>query len=170
MRSRALFFSWLTVLAIILTLAGGASAQVGVIEGGAHSLLSCLALGAGTPELRPEGYTELVGDIVIECTGGPDIFVGALIPTTNVVVYMAPSVPITSRVFGPGPNDSSAFVSEALLIIDEPGGNLVTGATGGYGPQAPQSLCTSAQQQNPGGSTCPAFVGVDKSGITWCPL
>jgi hypothetical protein len=170
MRSRALFFSWLLGIAIILALAGRASAQVGVIIGPGHSPLSCTALSAGVPTLRPEGYTELVGDILIECTGGGDTQVGTAIPTTNIIVYMSPSVPISSRVFGPGPNNSSAFVSEALLMIDEPGTGEITGATGGYGPQAPQSLCSSAQQQNPGGSTCPAFVGVDNSGNYLVPV
>jgi len=152
------FRRWLTVLAVIAVMAFAASAQVGVANGSANSLLACNATAAGTPELRPEGYTELAGDIVISCTGGPDLQIGAAIPTTNIVIYMAPAVPITSRFL------SSNGASEALLIIDEAGANITTGATGGYGPQAPQSLCTNAQQQAPGGSTCGAFVGKDASG------
>ena len=50
------------------------------------------------------------------------------------------------------------------MIIDEAGSNITTGATGGYGPQAVQTLCTNAQQQAPGGSSCSAFVGKDTSG------
>jgi hypothetical protein len=126
-----------------------------------------MALGAGVPLLRPEGYTELVGDILIECTGGPVLLTGIAIPTTNIIIYTSPFVPITSRVFGP--NNSSSFVSEALLMIDEPGGTIVTGATGGYGPQAPQSLCTTAQQQNPN-FPCQPFVGVDNSGNYLVPV
>jgi len=91
------FRRWLTVLAVLAVMAGAASAQVGVANGSANSLLACVATAAGTPELRPEGYTELAGDIVISCTGGPLMQQGAAIPTTNIVVYMAPSVPITSR-------------------------------------------------------------------------
>jgi hypothetical protein len=109
--------------------------------------------------LRPEGFTELAGDIVISCTGGPDLQIGAAIPTTNIVIYMAPAVPITSRFL------SSNGASEALLIIDEAGANITTGATGGFGPQAPQVLCTNAQQQAPGGSSCDVIVGTDTSGL-----
>ena len=153
------FRRWLTVLAVIAVMAFAASAQVGVATGSANSLLSCNATAAGTPELRPEGFTELAGDIVISCTGGPDLQIGAAIPTTNIVIYMAPAVPITSRFL------SSNGASEALLIIDEAGANITTGATGGFGPQAPQVLCTNAQQQAPGGSSCDVIVGTDTSGL-----
>jgi len=138
------FRRWFTVLAVLAVMVGAASAQVGVaVPGGsANSLLACVATAAGTPELRPEGYTELAGDIVISCTGGPNLQIGAQIPTTNIVVYMAPSVPITSRFIG------ANGASEALLLIDDPGANLSTGATGPYGPNAPQVLCTTAQQQS----------------------
>jgi hypothetical protein len=141
------------VLAVIAVMAFAARAQVGVINGSANSLLACNATAAGTPELRPEGYTELAGDIVISCTGGVDLQIGSAIPTTNIVIYMAPGVPITSRFL------SSNGASEALLIIDEAGANITTGAPG-YGPQAPQTLCTTTQQQLSGGGGCPAYVGV----------
>jgi hypothetical protein len=124
MRSRTLLSNRLLGIAIILILAGRANAQIGVINGPANSPLSCTASPAGTALLRPEGYTELVGDIVIKCTGGPTLQVGASIPTVNVIVYLSPSVPITSRVLGPGTDGSNSFVSEAMLIIDEAGAML----------------------------------------------
>jgi hypothetical protein len=143
-------------------MAFAASAQVGVASGSANSLLACVATAAGTPELRPEGYTELAGDIVISCTGGPVLQIGAAIPTTNIVIYMAPAVPITSRFL------SSNGASEALLIIDEAGANITTGVAGPFGPKAPQSLCTTAAQQLSGGSSCNVIVspqpGVDING------
>jgi hypothetical protein len=140
--------------AVIIALSAHlASAQIGVSSGPGHSVFSCTATAAGAPELRPEGYTELVGDILISCTGGPDSVAGVQIPTANIVVYLLPSVPITSRFLGAG------GASEAMLMIDEPGSGLPTGATGGYGPQAPQTFCTTAQQQAVGGSSCAAFVG-----------
>jgi len=147
------FRRWFTVLAVIAVMACAASAQVGVANGSANSLLACTAAAAGTPELRPEGFTELTGDIVISCTGGPVLQQGAAIPTTNIVVYEEPGVPITSRFL------SSNGASEALLIIDEAGSNINTGAPG-YGPQASQQLCTTAQQQNTGGSSCNVQVGI----------
>jgi len=150
------FRRWFTVLAVLAVMAFAANAQVGVANGSANSLLACVATAAGTPELRPEGYTELAGDIVIQCTGGPVLQVGANIPTTNIVVYMAPAVPITSRFLSPN------GASEALLIIDEAGSTtLTTGVVGPYGPKAPQSLCTYAQETQLGGSPCNAVVGVD---------
>jgi hypothetical protein len=148
------FRRWFTALAVLALMACAASAQVGVATSGgsANSALACVATAAGTPEMRPEGYTELAGDIVISCTGGPNLQVGAIIPTTNITVYMAPAVPITSRLFG------SNGASEALLIIDDAGSNLATGAPG-FGPQAMQSLCTTAQQQTVGGNQCIVQVG-----------
>jgi len=111
------FRRWLTVLAVIAVMAFAASAQVGVINGSASSTFACNATAAGTPELRPEGFTEIVGDIVISCTGvGTSLYqIGSAIPTTNIVIYMAPSVPITSRFL------STNGASEALLIIDDAG-------------------------------------------------
>jgi len=117
------FRRWFTVLAVVAFMAVTASAQVGVANGSANSLLACVATAAGTPELRPEGYTELAGDIVISCTGGPTAPIGSVVPTTNIVIYMSPAVPITSRYM------DKTGGSEALLIIDEAGSNIQTGST-----------------------------------------
>jgi len=149
------FRRYLTGLAVVAVMATAASAQVGVANGSANSLFACVATAAGTPELRPEGYTELVGDIVITCTGGPLYAPGVAIPTTNITVYMVPGVPITSRYM------SSNGASDALLIIDEAGSNITTGVAGNFGPKATQKLCTTANQQALGGSACTAIVGTD---------
>jgi hypothetical protein len=144
------------ILAAGLAFAPHASAQVGEGTGSANSLLVCIDVSAVDPELRPEGYTELLGDVVLSCTGGPLLTVGNPVPTTNLVLYLAPAAPITSRIIGPN------GASEVLLLIDEPGSGLSTGATGGYGPQAPQSFCSSAQQQSYA-NPCGAVIGMDKS-------
>jgi hypothetical protein len=140
-------------------MAGMASAQIGTATGSANGALACVATAAGTPELRPEGFTELAGDILITCTGGPVMQLGSVIPTTNITVYMQPGVPITSRFI------SSNGASEALLIIDDAGSGLASGVTGNYGPKAPQVLCSYTQQQTSGGTNqagaCPAYVGTD---------
>jgi len=155
------FRRWFTMLAVLALMACAASAQVGVANGSASSQLYCSALAAGTPEMRPEGYTELAGDIIITCTGGPIYQVGANIPTTNIVVYITPSVPLTSRYM------SSNGASEALLIIDEAGSNITTGASGPYGTNAPQVLCTYAQETSNVsgnvGDACSLKVGTDYS-------
>jgi hypothetical protein len=154
------FRRWFTVLAVLAVVAMTASAQVGVaVPGGsASSLLACNATAAGTPELRPEGYTELAGDIVIVCTGGQTLAAGSAIPTTNIVVYMAPAVPITSRFMSNSGAQGPGTPSEALLIIDEAGNTAIATGAPGFGPQAGQSLCTSAQQQTTP-SPCSAIVG-----------
>jgi hypothetical protein len=155
------FRKWFIALAVIALMAGAASAQVGSASpgGSAGSLFACVATAAGNPQLRPEGYTELAGDIVISCTGGQDLQVGAPIPTTNIIVFMAPAVPITSRFL------ETNGASEAVLIVDDAGSGLSTGATGPYGPNAPQIPCTTDEQTALGGSECPAVVGLDNSGL-----
>jgi len=154
------FRRWFTVLAVIAVVAFAASAQVGTITppASANSALLCSATGAGIPALRPEGYTELIGDILISCQGGPTMAQGAAIPTTNITIYMSPSVPVTSRFLSPN------GASEALLIIDEAGStNISTGATGGWGPQAVQKLCSYVDQTTVP-TPCAAHVGQDTSG------
>jgi len=153
------FRRWFIALAVVALMAGAASAQVGVAQanGSASSALSCVANAAGTPELRPEGYTELVGDLLIQCTGGPLYQTGSQIPGTNITLYFSSLVPITSRFIGK--ENTSYSPSEALLIIDEAGSSITTGVPN-FGPQAGQSLCTSAQQQQGIGGPCQAYVGV----------
>ena len=57
------FRRYLTVLAVLALMAGAASAQIGVANGSASSLLACSASAGAIPELRPEGFAELVGDL-----------------------------------------------------------------------------------------------------------
>jgi hypothetical protein len=154
------FRRYFIALAVLALMAGAASAQVGLANGTASGgLLACVATAGGTPELRPEGYTELTGDIVISCTGGQVPAANTAIPTTTIVVYMAPSVPVTSRFLN---NNSITGASEALLIVDE-AGSTVAGGVPGFGPSAPQILCTTAQQQANGGgsgSPCVAYAAI----------
>jgi len=153
------FRRWLTVLAVIAVVAFSASAQIGgTTSGSANAALSCNATAGGTPELRPEGFTELAGDILITCTGGSLYTPGTAVPTTNIVVYMTPGVPITSRFL------SSNGASEALMLVDEPGSGLSTVTTGLFGPNAPQVVCSYSQTQQAGGSGCPAVAANDGHG------
>lgn len=147
------FRRWFLTLAVLLLTAGLASSQVGTAGGSGAGPLSCTASPASTPQLRAEGFTELLGDLLITCTGGPRYAPGAPIPTTTITVYVLPNRTVTSRLF-----DNTTNASDALLLIDEPGSGLATGATGGFGPQAPQILCGNLT------SGCPAYVGVDGSG------
>lgn len=63
---------------------------------------------------RAEGLTELMGDIVLSCTGGTPTAIGAAVPQTNFVIGL--NTNITSRLFTVG----SASGIDALLLIDEP--------------------------------------------------
>jgi len=103
------------LVALVLLLTGAASAQ---ITAGAFT---CTANAAVPPTLRSEGMTELVGDIVLDCTGGvptagpiagPPAVAAQNIPQVNFTVFL--NTNITSRIL------DSFNTSEALLIVDEP--------------------------------------------------
>jgi len=95
----------LAVLVLVLGLASTASAQI----------FQCTATtGTATPLLRAEGFTELTGDIVLNCTGGTPTLNGVTIPKANISVFL--NTAVTSRLL------SSSGASEALLMVDEPAG------------------------------------------------
>src|SRR4028118_1131294 len=98
-------FPVLAVGAFLIGTATTASAQV---TGG--NPLVCATNAGVPPVVRAEGHTELVGDIVIQCTGGNPAL-GA--QTANFQLFL--NTNITSRLLGNN-------LSEALLMIDEPGG------------------------------------------------
>jgi hypothetical protein len=129
----------LSVLALVFTFTGVARAQGGVT--GLGTALTCQAGTAVPPQIRTEGYTELVGDITLTCTGGTAPAAGQPVPLANVVVNLQGT--ITSRLIGNG--------SEALLLIDEPGA-AGSGLTG-VGPNENQNLCPTPL------TGCQAWVG-----------
>lgn len=138
------FRKWILALSVLaLVFTGVASAQVGGV-GGEGSNLVCTAGTAVPPQLRTEGYTELVGDITLVCNGGQAPILGAIVPQANVVVNLQGT--ITSRLIGNG--------SEALLMIDEPGAAGLTGV----GPAESQNLCPTPL------SGCQAWVGTVTNG------
>jgi len=152
------FRRWITALAVLALFAGLASAQVGGggVTGGP---LQCTATVAVPPALRAEGMTELIGDIVLTCTGGTQLAAGSTIPTANITVSLGTNV--TSRILG---NNGATNSSEALLLIDEPGNVTLPTPVPGFGPAAAQTLCTSASfGAGPGG--CTATAGLSASGI-----
>ena len=77
----------------------------------AQGPLTCNVL-AVPAQLRAEGLTELIGDIVLTCSGGTPTPAGSSIPQANISVYLNTNV--TSRILSNGG-------SEALLLLDEPG-------------------------------------------------
>jgi hypothetical protein len=144
------FRRWITALAVLALFAGLASAQVGG-GGTAGGPLQCTATVAVPPALRAEGLTELIGDIVLTCTGGTATPAGTAIPTANITVSLGTNV--TSRILGINGASNS---SEALLLVDEPGVPNLPAPIPGFGPQAPLTPCnTAGVGAGPGG--CVAF-------------
>jgi hypothetical protein len=125
----------LTAMTVFVLFAGLAAAQLP-----SSTPLTCDTVAQVTPTLRAEGLTELVGDIVITCRGGSPWAPTAqnpYIPTANITVNLTNKV--TSRLL-----DATTKLSEALLLVDEPGSSL-TPLVPGAGPAAPITLCKTPQ-------------------------
>jgi hypothetical protein len=170
----------ITALAVLALFAGLASAQILSSTAGTGPF-QCTASVAVPPVLRAEGLTELVGDVVLTCTGGAAAGTGNIpaagsstpIPTANFVVSFGTNV--TSRLLNYNTSTSASTVtspntSEALLLIDEPGSGLQigsgtpsawAGSPSNIGPAAPQTLCANGQPASymgAGSGGCPQYV------------
>jgi len=154
------FRKWILALTVLVLFAGLASAQINNGTAGS-SPLACAANVAVTPQLRGEGFTELVGDIVINCTGGTTpgtgsaaqgTTFGSQIQTANITVYLPGAV--TSRLLS-----TSNGASEAMLLIDEPGS-----ADGGYGPSVPVTVCPYSGTPGQNTNSCNEFIGNTATG------
>jgi hypothetical protein len=138
------FRRWIIAAAVLTLFAGLASAQVP--GGGGAGQLTCIASVAVPPQLRTEGLTELLGDIVLTCTGGTALPNGSVIPTANITVSLGTNVTsriLTTSSLNGGPTQN---ISEALLLIDEPGSGIPVPPLPfpqGIGPQAPQTPCSA---------------------------
>jgi hypothetical protein len=106
---------------------------------------------AGNPHIvRQEGVAELVGDLILNCTGGSFTPAGTYMgPGTNVVsnVQINLNTNVTSRLTGNQTVTGTAADSEAILTIDEPfpnsGGQIPFGVNG----QAVTGVAGAAQYQ-----------------------
>lgn len=134
-------------LAVLSLFAGLASAQIIGGGGSTSGSMNCLMTSIPTT-LRAEGATELVGDIRLECSGGPVPTSGAAVPNATVIVNL--SAPVTSRLLGNGPTGAS----ESLLLIDEPGSGLP-------GADPVQTVVPAGTIQN-------YVVGTSASGVEAC--
>jgi hypothetical protein len=151
------FRRWITALAVLALFVGLASAQVSGPGTGAGPLV-CTATVAVPPLLRSEGMTELIGDIVITCTGGQSLLAGSAIPTANFTVSLGTNV--TSRIIG------SSGISEALLLIDEPGTfPALPALVPGYGPAAAQTACSPISTIGAGSGGCVQFAQMSANGL-----
>jgi len=97
----------LAVIAFLLGSSGTASAQ--------NTPFQCFLTGGVSTPARSEDLTALVGDLVLNCTGGIPTAFGQPIPQVNIQVFLNTS--LTSRLL----TTSSTGIqwSEALLILDE---------------------------------------------------
>lgn len=135
--------------AMLALTTGFASAQVNTGDGG--GLMQCTATVGAPTQIRSEGMTELIGDIVISCTGGVALAPGSTVPTANFTVSLPTNV--TSRLMACG----SGTCSEASLLVDEP-----NTASGGAGTLAPFNYCAFPNGAGPNG--CVQTVSTGTSG------
>jgi hypothetical protein len=96
---------------------GLASLLVGV-SSTAQAAVQCTGTVANPPIIREESFTELVGDIILDCTGGTSTTAGNAIQPINITLSV--SAPVTSRLLDIVTDTASGVFNEALLIIDEP--------------------------------------------------
>jgi len=101
------FRKWFPALAVV-ALAFGAASTANAQQVAAFS---CVGNAGVPPIVRAEGLTELVGDLVLNCTGGTPTAAGSPVPQANVQIFLNTNV--TSRLVADP-------WSEALLMIDEP--------------------------------------------------
>jgi len=130
------FRKWLFALAVVGLLLG-----IGSSAANAQGTLQCAtAQGGGVNvNIRSEGVTELLGDLIINCTGGTPTTAGVAIPLENIQISINANV--TSRI-----EDATTGASEALILIDSP-----YPATGAFPPYpavstAPNPLSNAAAQ------------------------
>jgi hypothetical protein len=99
---------------------------------------ACSAV-AGPKIVRSEGLTELVSDVMLICSGGTPIAAGQQLPQANLTVSL--NTTVTSRILA---SSQTGILTEALLLIDEPGA---------ANPPVPQLVCgTQGTAETPPGS------------------
>ena len=119
-----------------------AAVLLGIGSSTAYAQFTCEPISEPTLN-RAEGQAELVGDYVLQCTGGTATNAGQPIPQVTITLQLNTS--ITSRIVGSG------NVSEALLLIDEPfpSNNVVpAGDESGEGQTVGQLGCLASNFTN----------------------
>lgn len=91
----------------------------------------CTVQAASTFSIRAEGFAELVGDILIMCTGGTPTPAGVAILIQTIAVYVN-ETSLASRIVA---TSGIAEWRESLLILDESPPESQFPCTGGTGPQ-----------------------------------
>ena len=83
----------------------------------ANTPLTCVHEG-GVPTIRLDGAAELLGDVVLACTGGRPTAEGRRVPEYQIL--LTANLPLLSRVLYTPPPGEWPF-TEALLLLDDPG-------------------------------------------------
>ena len=120
--------------------------RFGLLTASLLTMFAHLAAGQATPMIctpsslngtaRAEGLTELVSDLLITCSGGtPNFATTSAAPTVTLTLTLPQ--PITSAAVGGG------GVSDALLLIDDPGTAGANPLTPGFGNNAPPTVCAT---------------------------
>jgi hypothetical protein len=148
----AAFRRCILALALLAVFAGLASAQ---------SIVPMVCTATPFPNaMRAEGKNELIGDLVISCTGGNPLTNGSVAPRVDFTVTLPQAV--TSRLASTP--TTTPVASDALLLIDDPNpaAPAIAGAIAGFGSNAVPFACIST------GTTaaaiqvdCPTFVESD---------
>jgi len=132
------FRKWLLAFAVVALLLGmGTSAYAQNTPA-----FACTANAGVPPIVRAEGIAELVGDLILNCTGGTFTPAGLPIPQSNVQIFLNTNV--TSRTY-------AGNLSEAILTIDEPfpaGTQVPTTATSSTGSPTTQLGCQAINSSN----------------------
>jgi len=103
------FRKWFVALAVLVVMVGTASAQA----------FQCTA-NAGVPNrVRGEGLTELVGDLLLNCSGVKPAVPAGTAVLANVQIFL--SVNVTSRITATATSPALS-TTEALLAKDDPSG------------------------------------------------
>jgi hypothetical protein len=107
------FRKWLMAFAVITLLLGFGTAALAQGTIGQNAPVTCVASNGAPKQVRVEGVAELLGDVVLNCSGGSPTPVGQPVPLANIRIAL--SAPITSRTL-----QSSTGVGEPILTLDEP--------------------------------------------------
>jgi hypothetical protein len=123
------FRKWLLTLAVVGVLVGLSSSAASAQP--ASQTITCTTSNGVNTNVRAEGIAELLGDLVLNCTGGITTTAGSAVPLENITLSI--NTYITSRLVGAVGSNTS----EALMMIDEPypssaGGNPAPPV--GFGP------------------------------------
>ncbi len=114
--------------------------------------MSCQLNEMTAPNIRADGYSELLGDVVLTCTGGTPTPLGQPVPLVSVALTL--NTWVASRPIGThlGPGNVLEGYIDSLLLIDEPyPSTMIVSSTWPRPPNHPaQTLCYSSANASPG--------------------